>query len=195
MVFPKIRDQNRALTIKGGTRKKRGAGTRQRVSGTAKIPGDWNKFLTNLDNKNELFSFLTRKLLTDGLFPDDKNVYVTAHDQVHHVGNISPMDQCNHEEADTSVLVHFLHALQTSSLGMVHTGDTDVVIRLSNFHHIMALNAEAEIWISFKAGKTTRMISLNTITTNLVTATCKAMALFHAFTGSDSTSSFKFKGK
>ena len=39
------------------------------------------------------------------------------------------------------------------------------------------------------------MISLNTIATNLGTTTCKSMALFHAFTGSDSTSSFKFKGK
>ena len=52
-----------------------------------------------------------------------------------------------------------------------------------------------EIWISFKAVKTTRMISLNTIATNLGMTTCKGMALFHAFTGSDSTSSFKFKGK
>lgn len=79
---------------------------------------------------------------------------------------------------------------------MVYTGDTDVVvILLSNFHHIKALNPAAEIWISFKAGKTTKMIQLNTIATNLGTTTCKAMALFHAFTGSDSTSSFKFKGK
>ena len=34
---------------------------------------------------------------------------------------------------------------------------------------------------------------VNTITTNLGMITCKAMALFHAFTGSDSTMSFKFK--
>lgn len=113
--------------IKGGTREKRGTGTRPRVSGTAKIPGDWQKYLANVDNKKELFSFLSRKLLTDGQFPDDKDVYITAGDQVHHVGNSPPMDQCNHEEADTRVLVH-LHALQTSSLGMVHTGDTDVVV-------------------------------------------------------------------
>ena len=56
-----------------------------------------------------------------------------------------------------------------------------IVILLSNFHHIKAVNTAAEIWISFKAGKT-RMISLNTITTNLGMTTCKAMALFHAFT-------------
>jgi len=188
-------DQYRALTIKGGTREKRGTGTRQRVSGNAKIPGNWQQFLANVDNKKELFSFLSAKI-TEGHFPDDKDVYITAGDQVHHIGNSPPMDQCNHEEADTRVLVHLLHALQTSSLGMVYTGDTDVVvILLSNFHHIKALNPASEIWISFKAGKTTRMISLNTIATNLGTTTCKAMALFHAFTGSDSTSSFKFKGK
>ena len=188
-------DQYRALTIKGGTKEKRGTGIRQRICGTAKIPGNWQNFLANVDKKKELFSFLSKKI-TEEHFPDDKNVYITAGDQVHHVGNSPPMDQCNHEEADTRVLVHFLHALQSSSLGMVYTGDTDVVVLLlSNFHHIKALNPAAEIWISFKAGKTTRMISLNTIATNLGTTTCKAMALFHAFTGSDSTSSFKFKGK
>ena len=190
-----VRDQYHALTIKGATRETRGTGTRQRISGTARIPGNWQKFLANVDNKKELFSFLSKKI-TEGQFPDDKDVYITAGDQVHHVGNSPPMDQCNHEEADTRVLVHLLHALQTSSLGMVHTGDTDVVvILLSNFHHIKALNPAADIWISFKAGRRTRMISLNTIATNLGTTTCNAMALFHAFTGSDSTSSFKFKGK
>lgn len=188
-------DQYRALTIKGGTREKRGTGIRQRISGTAKIPGNWQNFLANVDNKKELFSFLSKKI-TEEHFPDDKNVYITAGEQVQHVGNSPPMDQCNHEEADTRVLVHLLHALQSSSLGMVYTGDTDVVvIFLSNFHHIKALNPAAEIWISFKEGKTTKMISLNTIATNLGTTKCKAMALFHAFTGSDSTSSFKFKGK
>ena len=106
------------------------------------------------------------------------------------------MDQCNHEEANTRVLVHLLHALQSPSLGMVYTGDTDVVIIfLSNFHHIKALNPAAEIWISFKARMTTKMISLNTIATILGTIACKTMTVFHAFTGSDSASSFKFKGK
>ncbi|KAK2153214.1 hypothetical protein LSH36_304g04015 [Paralvinella palmiformis] len=74
--------------------------------------------------------------------------------------------------------------------------DTDVVvILLSNFHHIKALNPAAEIRISFKTRKTTRIISLNTIATNLGTMTCKSMALFYAFTESDSKSSFKFKDK
>ena len=39
------------------------------------------------------------------------------------------------------------------------------------------------------------MIHLNGIATNLGIETCKSLALFHALTGSDSTSAFKFKGK
>ena len=87
-------------------------------------------------------------MLTDAQLPEDKDVYITAGDQVHHVGNSPPMDQCNHEEADTCVLVglHLLYALQTSSLGMVHTGDTDVVVvLLCNFHNIQALNAAVSL--------------------------------------------------
>jgi len=50
----------------------------------------------------------------------------------------------------------------------------------------------AEIWTSLKAGKMKKVISLNTITTNLGTTMCKAMAFFYVFTGSESTS-FMFK--
>ena len=154
-------DQYDALTIKGETREKRGIGIRQRVSSTAKVPGNWQNFLADIDNKKELFSFLSKRI-AEKTFADEKDVYITADDEVHHIGHSSLMDQCNHEEADTRVLVHLLHALQTSSLGMVYTGDTDVVvILLSNFHHIKALNSAAEIWISLKAGKTIRMIFLN----------------------------------
>ena len=37
-------DDHRDMSIKGGTREKRGSGTRQRVTGSAKVPRDWQKF-------------------------------------------------------------------------------------------------------------------------------------------------------
>lgn len=56
------------------------------------------------------------------------------------------MDQCNQDVADTRLLVHLLHALNTSSLVIVHTGDTDVVvILLSKFHHIKAMKLKRRI--------------------------------------------------
>lgn len=106
------------------------------------------------------------------------------------------MEECNHEEADTRVLVHLLHAVGNSSTVMIMTGDTDViVILLSNFHQIMGVNSEAEIWVSFHSGKTSRLIHLNSLAHTLGETTCKSLALFHSFTGCDSTSSIKYKGK
>jgi len=50
------------------------------------------------------------------MFPDEKDVqaYMTAGDEVRHIGNSPIMEQCNHEEADTRVLIDLIHALQTS---------------------------------------------------------------------------------
>ena len=62
-------------------------------------------------------------VLRASTFSYEKDVYFTAGDEVHHVGNSPPIEQCNHEEADTRVHMHLVHALQTWSLGMVHTGD------------------------------------------------------------------------
>ena len=188
-------DQYRETSIKGSTREKRGTGTRQRVSGSAKVPKNWPDFLASAANKTELFSFLATRL-AQGHIQYDKCLYITSADEVLSAGPGPAMGACNHEEADTRVIVHVLHALQHANVGLVLTGDTYVVvILLSNFHHIAAANPAADIWIAFKTGKSTKSISLNALASHLGPTTCKAMALFHAFTGCDSTSSFKFKGK
>lgn len=188
-------DEYRTLSIKGDTREKRGSGTRQRVTGAAKVPGEWEQFLSNAENKKELFAYLSTET-TELNIQENKVVYITHGDQVLNIGTGSQMGKCNHEEADSRVIVHLLHALKTSSIALIHTGDTDVVvILLTNYHHIVAVNPAAEVWISFRAGRKTRMIYLNSIAERLGSTMCKAMALFHAFTGCDSTSSFKFKGK
>ena len=44
-------DQYSTLSIKGTTREKRGHGTRQRVCGSKKVPGNWHSFLSHPDNK------------------------------------------------------------------------------------------------------------------------------------------------
>ena len=79
-----------------------------------------------------------------------------------------------------------------NKVGLIHTGDTDI---LANHQQIIPANPAVEIWIHFHAGKSKRIINLNSIAANLGEETCKTLALFHALTGSDSTSAFKFKGK
>ena len=59
----------------------------------------------------------------------------------------------------------------------------------------MSMNVSINIWIYFHTGQSKRIVNFNSNAANLGEETCKSLALFHALTGSDSTSAFKFKGK
>ena len=182
-------DRNNPISIKESTRGKRGHSYRQRVTGSAKALRDWQTFLKNADNKKkELFTYLS-SMLSRRQLPDRKELYITEDDCVKHMGEGTPMGQCNHEEADTRILVHLLHALQTKSIGLIHTGDIDIVfILLADHQQIISANPAADIWIYFHAGKSKRIINLISIAANLGEENCKSLALFHTLTGSDSTS-------
>lgn len=54
------------------------------------------KFLANTENKKELFSFLSEKA-SGGTFPDEKDAYITAGNDVRQVGNSAIMEHCNHD--------------------------------------------------------------------------------------------------
>jgi hypothetical protein len=52
-----------------------------------------------------------------------------------------------------------------------------------------------DVWIRFGTGKSLQDIQLKRVVENLGVATCRGLPFFHAFTGSDTTSSFKGKAK
>lgn len=129
-------------SLKESTREKRGKGVRRKVSDQAKFPGNWVDFLRDPSNKTELFSFLTSKVAKSN-FPPNKAVYVTSGESVISVGQISSvMTDCNHEEADTRVVVHILHALEHGiKTIVVRTVDTDVIVILTGvFFELIANN-------------------------------------------------------
>jgi len=61
--------------------------------------------------KEELFAFLTSRI-EEFSWPPDKAVYVTSGQSVSSLGSGSTMECCNHEEADTRMVVHVRHALE-----------------------------------------------------------------------------------
>ncbi len=68
-------------SLKTAARAKRGRGTRRRVTATTTIPGNWHDFLRVDDNKQELFSFLSREVTTAINLPE-KQLVVTDGQQV-----------------------------------------------------------------------------------------------------------------
>lgn len=189
-------DKYKENSIKNTTREKRGKGQRRKVTEDTKIPANWKGFLQDNSNKKELFSLLTNKVANFN-FSEDKEVNITSDESVVSSKGSTDMQRCDHEEADTRIAVHVLHALtKGSDKVLIRTVDTDVVvIMIGLFHDLVSLNPSADIWISFGMGKSLQYISINGTYASLGPETSRALPFFHSFTGSDTTSCFFGKGK
>ena len=107
------------------------------------------------------------------------------------------MLDCNHEEADTRIVVHLLHALEHGMRTIkVRTADSDVIaILVGAFFDLTSTHPSADIWVAFGTGKHCRFYSINTICTSIGEPRSRALPVFHAFSGSDTTSAFRGRGK
>ena len=107
------------------------------------------------------------------------------------------MPNCNHEEADTRIVGHVLHALQQGlTTVQVRAVDTDVVVVLTGvLHKLLLSQPKADIWVAFGVGKNYRLYSINALSTSLGTKRSQALPMLHAISGCDTTSAFWGKGK
>jgi len=169
---------------------------RVKVSPQTKIPSNWNDFLKNSCNKEELFALLTT-YTTNTDFPSSKQIYSTSGKSVISVNSNIPMSDCTHEEADTRVVIHVLHALHNGARTIeVNTVDTDiVVILLGQFHEFLKVREEIELWIAFGSGKHFQQFRVNDLYEQLDKAVSRALPIFHAYSWCDTTSAFFRKGK
>jgi len=163
------------------------------VSETTKIPQNWQQFLRVGDNKAGLFHFLTNVPLADVV---TKTVMMTYDSTVVQFGesvDTSEISPCSHEEADTRLLLHCLHAARSGMKRIIiRTVDTDVVVLAVAFFDRLLVD---KLWIHFGTGKHTRVIAVHDLATVLGAQKCRALPVFHALTGCDTVSSFSGKGK
>lgn len=135
-------------SIKESTREKRGKGARRKVKGQNKIPGKWRDFLRDSGNTQEQLAFLSDKS-PKSKFPSGKEVIATRGQGIVMTGSNHCMAQCDHEEADTRVVLHLQDALKNGSAqSLVHTFDADVVvILLEKFCHLRNTCPAADPWV------------------------------------------------
>ena len=107
------------------------------------------------------------------------------------------MDDCNHKEADTRIMVLIWHALEHGAETLlVRTVDTDVVVILVGlFFDLVTIQLSCDFWIAFGMGKNYRLYHINSICESLEEPRSRALPVFHAFSGCDTTSAFNGKGK
>ena len=75
------------------------------------------------------------------------------------------MSPCDHEEADTRLLLHLVDALKNGcSTCIVRTGDTQIVIiPIGKFHHLLSINPSVRIWVAFGTRKAFTYLHINSI--------------------------------
>ena len=147
-------DQYLTNSLKEQVHMARGERSRIRVLDKTTIPKNWASFLHNNENKKELFCFLSEKIAK--ISTPNKIIYTT------HLNNVlstysdpnesnNEIDPCNHEEADTRMLLHAAHAARNGhSKVVLQTVDTDVVVLAISQMHNLHLS---ELWLEFGVGK------------------------------------------
>jgi len=100
-----------ADSLRGSTRAKRGQGMWRRVVTAAAIPGNWQNFLQVDSNKTELFRFLSAALM-EWFDQKDKQFVIADGEAVLSkplLPDLTSLVPCNHEEADSQMLLHTSH--------------------------------------------------------------------------------------
>ncbi len=184
-------DQYIPNSLKSYARESRGKGIRRRVTAQSKIPSDWQNFLKVEGNKKELFPCLaetTVRASSKTIFTNIGNRVITNTTDF----DISSMDPCNHEEADTRIFTHVKHISTCGyNSAIIRTVDSDIVVLAVSLFDDLGLET---LWIAFNTGIHFSYIPVHEIAACLGIK-CKGLPFFHALTGCDTTSAFQFKGK
>lgn len=154
-------------SLKNEAREKRGTGQRTRVTSNTKIPKGWANFLRDNSNKEELFHFLALQCQATE-FTAGKEFYTTDGPTVlsNSARDKSALEPCNHEEADTRIMVHIGDAAaQGHTKIMVRTVDTDVVVLAISC--VSQLPQLEELWVHIGTGKNHQFLPCHAIAASL----------------------------
>ena len=157
-----------------------------------RVPG-WTGFYTVFDE----FRFITWKEASFKTIQREITLYITHGEECHclHVNsgliNVRPVENlfCDHEESDTRMFLHALHASQTCNHVIIKSPDTDVAI--------LGVCLSEHFTVNFLTGvgNKTRILDLKKVASHLGQSICSSLIGLHIFTGCDSTSAFYGKGK
>lgn len=164
------------------------------------LPKQWSKFLNSGTNKERLLEFLktdwqTRTCDKEMLLyiaVDDKCISLSFKPGLKPVIHDVIELECNHEEADTRIILHMLHTQTCQRI--IYSPDTDVAIIA--IEHIQSITDD-NCQVLFATGRQakSRIIDLTKVARNLGSELSSALVGLHAVSGCDSVSSFTGKSK
>ena len=197
-------DMYKRNSVKTMERLRRGTSNKLLIGGPkTKKPYDWKDFLKNDDNKKRLIELLLEVWSSNQfssrlierevtLICEGKAFKLNSSNHVVTQSEISEIESTQ-EETDTRVILYCLHTREKGFKNViVRSPDSDIFFILLSYIH--SLNG---ITVYFDTGKKNkkRLINISELGTHYSDEYCKALLGIHVFTGCDSTSAFKGKGK
>ena len=147
-------------SLKSKTRENRGGGMRISVRKDTPICKDFQNFMRNDTNKKELI-----KIIADVAIQIPETLVTIVATIGSKIASNSSLEKlniepCNHEEADTRLLLHVLYGANSGIKKVsIITVDMDIVVIA--LRHFYTLNLE-ELWIKFGVDKYRRYIPIHT---------------------------------
>ena len=198
-----VTDRYPETSIKDCEHIRREASSAQRTEitrGDQKLPKQLTKFLSNGKNKENLVDFLlVAWSRPDAKIPPSLDIYLCHRESCTLLQNVNdtivateiPELQCDHQEADTRLMLHAKHACRTNATIVIASPDTDVFLLCASVMHEFT----SELYFMTGTASDTRILQMSTISSWYRVDTCQAILGLHVFRGCDSTSAFKGKGK
>ena len=158
---------------------------------TVPLPQIWNDFLSVPFNKHDLALLLSNELISQA--PGDKIIVVAAGFRTAEDTQCTEplvdikMLRANHEEADTRMVLHCIHA-QTEDV-VLAARDTDILLLLLAFFSSMKCK---QLWMKAGTSKQKKYFPIHEIRQKLSfpESVYSALLAFHAITGCDTVSYF-----
>ena len=180
------------------SRRARGDGIRTRILHCDQpCPKQWKRYLSVGGNKEELIEFLFNQWHQDCYAPYYRGTLYVTHGECCHCLKVQNEHVActevselysSQEEADTRLLLHAFHVSQQVNRDtiIIQTPNTDVAVIACSVAHKIHSRILLNTGIKYRQ----RIIDITSVANNMGINICKALPGFHAFTGSDSTSSF-----
>ena len=189
-----VSDRYPAQSIKNAEREKRATQGECSVRIYAKdqrVFKPWKKFLSNGKNKENLVSFLLDTWSNmEGRHLGELELFVTSGSnctklsstaEILHHDMVIELSDCDHEEADTRLMLHAAHAANCGHQTIdIKSPDTDVFI-LGLYSKISL--PETSLFLYTGSGEHSRILSLDVISSSIPPELSSALPGLHAFTG------------
>ena len=129
---------------------------------TTKIPKSWPNFLRDSNNKVQLFHILAKSLQSMNVPGVD--IYSTLETNVissSSLADISFLAPCNHEEADSRMILHVADAARKGlKTCMVRTSDSDVLVLAIAYAKKVGVES---LWASIGVGRHHQLVNATAI--------------------------------